>query len=390
MVCFVTILCGVTNYFVSKEALSVLTRNPPGMGSKIIVLEAWTEDEKYPVNIQVNERTYEETELETVFQKGIEWLEGVWLGENTSEDSISRDLYFPTYIDTLGLHVRWEPENYRWIQSDGKITEDGFEAAPQKMEIRAILSYGEVEKSHVFTITLVAPETERNGFQGLLNGTMETLTEENTTMETLILPTQIDGKEITWHKQQTVSWPQVFLFGNMILILLYFAKEEKKIQMIKDRNTALNQDYPEIVYELVVLVSAGMTVRSAWEKVIEVYEREKAHTGVVRLGYEEMAMTIREMNYGISEIKAYENFGKRCGGQNYMRLAELLIQQVKRGARGMNQLLMREVTESEIVWRENSRRRAEEAGTKLLLPMVLLMMVVFAVLMIPAFLSMSI
>ena len=103
-----------------------------------------------------------------------------------------------------------------------------------------------------------------------------------------------------------------------------------------------------------------------------------------------MAMTLREMNYGISEIKAYENFGKRCGSQNYMRLAELLIQQVKRGARGMNQLLMQEVTESEIIWRENSRKKAEEAGTKLLLPMVLLMTVVFAVLMIPAFLSISV
>ena len=56
----------------------------------------------------------------------------------------------------------------------------------------------------------------------------------------------------------------------------------------------------------------------------------------------------------------------------------------------MNQLLMQEVTEAEILWRENSRKRAEEAGTKLLFPMILLMSVVFAVLMIPAFLSMSI
>ena len=73
-----------------------------------------------------------------------------------------------------------------------------------------------------------------------------------------------------------------------------------------------------------------------------------------------------------------------------MRLSELLIQQVKRGARGMNQILMQEVTASEIIWRENSRKRAEEAGTKLLFPMVLLMTVVFAVLMIPAFLSISV
>lgn len=101
-------------------------------------------------------------------------------------------------------------------------------------------------------------------------------------------------------------------------------------------------------------------------------------------------MALREMNYGISELKAYENFGKRCASQNYIRFSSLLIQQVKRGARGMNQLLMQEVMASEILRKENARKCAEEAGTKLLFPMVLLMAVVFAVLMIPAFLSISI
>jgi Tfp pilus assembly protein PilX len=47
------------------------------------------------------------------------------------------------------------------------------------------------------------------------------------------------------------------------------------------------------------------------------------------------------------------------------------------------------VAEAEIFRRGNARKRAEEAGTRLILPMVLMMMVVFAVLMIPAFLSMN-
>lgn len=148
-------------------------------------------------------------------------------------------------------------------------------------------------------------------------------------------------------------------------------------------------DYPEIVYRLVLLISSGMTVRGAWEKMISDYQRWRSQTGKSRWGYEEMEMTLREMNYGIPELKAYENFGKRCGSQGYIRLSSLLIQQVKRGAKGMNQLLSQEVAEAEIFRRENARKRAEEAGTRLILPMVLMMMVVFAVLMIPAFLSMN-
>ena len=52
-------------------------------------------------------------------------------------------------------------------------------------------------------------------------------------------------------------------------------------------------------------------------------------------------------------------------------------------------LLVQEVGEAEVLRRENARKSAEEAGTRLILPMVLLMTVVFAILMIPAFLSMN-
>ena len=173
------------------------------------------------------------------------------------------------------------------------------------------------------------------------------------------------------------------------MVLLYFQQEERKLEQIKTREEGLRRDYPEIVYRLVLLIGSGMTVRAAWEKVIIDYQKWRERTGESRWGYEEMEMALREMNYGIPELKAYESFGKRCGTQGYVRLSSLLIQQVKRGARGMNGLLAQEVGEAEVLRRENARKSAEEAGTKLILPMILLMTVVFAVLMIPAFLSMN-
>lgn len=161
------------------------------------------------------------------------------------------------------------------------------------------------------------------------------------------------------------------------------------MQYFKNREDGLRQDYPEIVYRLVLLIGSGMTVRAAWEKISSDYQNWRERTGKNRWGYEEMETAVREMNYGIPELKAYENFGKRCGTQGYIRLASLLVQQVRRGARGMNQLLVQEVGEAEVLRRENARKSAEEAGTRLILPMVLLMTVVFAILMIPAFLSMN-
>lgn len=360
------------------------------MGDMECALEARTKDEEYTVNIKLNERTYDEKELEEVFRKGKEWLDKVWLGENVSSDQVVSDLYFPAVIETLGLNVRWETSNYNWIQTDGSITELGFKSAPARVEVNAVLSYGTFEKRYTYAVTIRRSEqTTEDSFEEKLNEAVVSAEKSSAVDIQMKLPTEIDGQAVSWYRQKSKTWIRVFLFGNLILVLLYFSNEEKKVQQIKDRNSALNQDYPDIVYRLIVLIGAGMTVKNAWEKVIEVYEREKIHTGKMRWGYEEMEAAQREMLYGISEIKAYENFGKRCGGQNYMRLSELLIQQVRRGSKGMNQLLMQEVAESEIIWRESSRKKAEEAGMKLLLPMVLLMTVVFAVLMIPAFLTMS-
>ena len=391
VVCVLTIVFWAHSKWIVPKELTAVPRASPGNGATEWNLEAWTEDGKYFIDVQIDERKYTAEEMEQIFQKGKEWLDKVWLGENERSDRITKDLYFPTIIESLGIYVRWEVEQYQWIQVDGKITEAAFEEEPENVHVQATLSYGKHSYVCDYTVNIMNPAKDSTAeFEALIQSEIKHKAGESLSEETVILPEEIQGRKITWYEQTYVIWPKIFLFGNLIVVLLYFTKEEKKIQNRIDMQTELEQDYPEIVYRMILLIGAGMTVKNAWEKVTSEYERQKEITGRVRCGYEEMAMTIREMNYGIAEIKAYENFGKRCENTNYIRFSELLIQQVKRGAKGMSQLLMQEVTESEIIWRENSRKNAEESGLKLLFPMILLMTDVFALLMIPAFLSMSI
>ena len=268
--------------------------------------------------------------------------------------------------------------------------EDAILEDSDSIEVCAVVSYGKEKRVYTYEIHReISESAEEKNIENEIVSQLKMLDDVNRTEAEIVLPENFQGEQIQWYAKQPALWPKIFLFGNVIVILLYFTKEERKIQQLKDRDRALGMDYPEIVYQMVLLVGAGMTIRNAWENLTEKYEREKDLTGKIRWGYEEMETTLREMNYGIAEIKAYENFGNRCGNQNYIRFSALLIQHVKRGAKGMNQLLMQEVREAEILFRENSRKRAEEAGTKLLFPMILLMSVVFAVLMIPAFLSIS-
>ena len=390
IVSLVTGILWFKEYVQTQEKITVLARNPPGMGDIEVQLEARTKEGSFPVNIQIQERLYTEDEMEDVFKRGKEWLDSVWLGENISSDRITTNLYLPTYIDELGLTVRWEVENNKWIRPDGTVIEDAILEDSDSIEVCAVVSYGKEKRVYTYEIHReISESAEEKNIENEIVSQLKMLDDINRTEAEIVLPENFQGEQIQWYAKQPALWPKIFLFGNVIVILLYFTKEERKIQQLKDRDRALGMDYPEIVYQMVLLVGAGMTIRNAWENLTEKYEREKDLTGKIRWGYEEMETTLREMNYGIAEIKAYENFGNRCGNQNYIRFSALLIQHVKRGAKGMNQLLMQEVREAEILFRENSRKRAEEAGTKLLFPMILLMSVVFAVLMIPAFLSIS-
>ena len=70
-----------------------------------------------------------------------------------------------------------------------------------------------------------------------------------------------------------------------------------------------------------------------------------------------------------------------------MRLSMLLSQNLRKGNAGLTQLLEKEAEEAFEERKRNARKYGEEAATKLLLPMFLMLMIVMVVIMVPAFLS---
>ena len=94
-----------------------------------------------------------------------------------------------------------------------------------------------------------------------------------------------------------------------------------------------------------------------------------------------------EMDSGVSEMEAYRRFGERCGQVKYKTFATLLIQNLQKGSRQLADMLEKESMEA---WDERKRKArvlGEAAATKLLVPMILMLLVVMAVIMVPACLS---
>ena len=91
------------------------------------------------------------------------------------------------------------------------------------------------------------------------------------------------------------------------------------------------------------------------------------------------------MEKGISELEAYEHLGSRTDAVKYKTLATLLTQNLRKGSRELVNLLEQEAADAFEERKKQARILGEEAGTKLLFPMILMLGVVMAILMVPAF-----
>lgn len=127
-----------------------------------------------------------------------------------------------------------------------------------------------------------------------------------------------------------------------------------------------------------------MTTRMAWHKIACDYRNKTNHGDLKRPVYEEICTTDYNIQAGISEIKAYEQFGKRCDTREYMKLATLLQTNIKKGTKELSNLLEKEACDAFEKRKNMARVKGEEATTKLLMPMMLMLITVMMIIMIPA------
>ncbi|MBP5734004.1 MAG: hypothetical protein J6W66_09315, partial [Lachnospiraceae bacterium] len=145
---------------------------------------------------------------------------------------------------------------------------------------------------------------------------------------------------------------------------------------MKKRKDLLMMGYPNFVHSLALYLIAGMTIRGAFS------ELGKTNDLALR--------TVREIGAGQSEVTAYERFGKRAGVREYVKLSTLLCQNLKKG----NSTLLARLEEEAMLSAESriqsGKRLGEEAGTKLLIPMVMMLAIVMLIIMVPAFSMMGV
>ena len=375
---------------VFKASDKVVKRNAYGEGEKVTEYEVSVEgEEEGTIEIAVEEPEYSEKDVQKMFREIMDRLDEVILGENESFNRVEKNLNLVTTVDNYPVRIEWQLDSYSVMNLYGEIQEDNVVPGGTLVELRGIISYRDKEAIYVQSAR-VYPLT-RSGMDKLLyeiKNEARRIEESTRQEDSFVLPEKIGGRDITWTQKTESRWHYVLFLGIAICVYLVYREQERAKRETRKRAESLLRDYPGMISKFTMLLSTGTTLRSAWEKIVQNYEQAKESMGTHPV-YEEMLSTLHEIQGGVSEAEAYEHFGKRCGSSTYMKFGTLLSQNLRKGSKGISDLLRMEAIQSFENRKNTAKRLGEEAGTKLLIPMLGMLAVVFIMVMVPAFLSMQ-
>lgn len=382
------------DYKKSEEEILSLKRSDYGEGSIKEELEVTVDGEKQEesIEIEVSERQYTDEELQEIFQNSVTELEKSMLGVNTNMDEVRYDLNLINTIPGLPVLVEWEIDRYDVINVFGEINPDNVEEEGTLVELKAYLKYDQDETKemlHVMTVRVCPKEVLQEQIYERIAELLRQEDESSATEEYLQMPEEIEGQAVTYQRPMNNRSLLILGFGAIISILLWCLEKQEKKEKEEKIQEQMMRDYPEIIGKLNLLLGAGITVKSAWKKILDDYEKQKSVQGT-RYVYEEMANTYREMQSGVLEAECYEHFGRNCKLKSYRKLGALLSQNLRKGTRGLTELLNLEAIQAYEERKMRAKRLGEEAGTKLLLPMFLMLAVVLIIVIVPAFMAIQI
>lgn len=384
IIVFVAILLSGTFYAYAcsedKSYTEELDRPEYGQISKEYTLEAENGVEKETVHIVLKERKYRKEEAETFLDSNYSKVVDIMLNGNESLTKVEKNLKFDSEFGNSGITLYWGCENPDLIDYEGKVYRTDVN---EDTVIYLTMSFAGVEKDYEIPVTILACTEKTIG-----DKIQENIDSYDVYDKKVTLPKKLDGKNIRFSKVQDKLNLPFLVIAAIVSLCIYFIKDNDIDKGISRRNAQLESDYSEIVSKLMLLNSAGMSIRTAWGRIVKDYEIQKNKRGM-RFAYEEMKLTENKMNSGVSEIDAYREFGKRCGLHNYVKLGSILEQNLIKGTKGMRELLEYEVHEAFEERKNIVKKHGDEAGTKMLFPMVIMLIVSIIIVVLPSFLMMG-
>ncbi|WP_179031862.1 type II secretion system F family protein [Paenibacillus kribbensis] len=153
---------------------------------------------------------------------------------------------------------------------------------------------------------------------------------------------------------------------------------------VEQRDQQILLELPELLNKMMLLVGAGETVQRALLHCVE-----RKGTDTVHPLYRELRQTVGEWESGYSFQQAFEHLSKRCGIQEVTVFTTTVLLNMRRGGSDFV-MALREL--SQTLWGKRtsiSRTRGEQASSKLVFPMALILLTVIVLVGAPALMMMN-
>ena len=358
--------------------------------------------------VPVNAQRLGSREVDTLADSLLKELPELILGDNRDLRHVERDLILPVQVEGYPFRINWESSSYALVDADGtvtnvQVTEEEHGEQPgagsgkpgQEVLLTPVLTYengaaGERRYEGGITVTVVPRTiTGEERFAQEIRRSIEEADEESVSAGWLPLPEKLEGKSLVWSEKPKDAGTAIILMTALVSAITYLALGSRLHERVRRRGRQMALDYPAIISKFVLYLGAGLSVRNVFYKLGEDYLEQRDEGKEERGAYEEIVLVTRELQAGIPEQEAYAHFRQRCRSAQYTRLCTLLLQNLRMGNRELIAVLQEEARASFEERRSAARELGEEAETKLLLPMILMLAITMVIIIIPAYYSFS-
>ncbi|MBQ3061196.1 MAG: hypothetical protein IJD02_02010 [Lachnospiraceae bacterium] len=306
-------------------------------------------------------------------------------GENQSLDKVENALNFvDDYPDNNEVSIVWIPDEEGYIDSKGNIDETPKDK-DVVVQILAIISCQGYETTVPIDVCVIRRDlSSMEMLHEFINISVE---EQNKDLESKVieLPKDIGGVKLSYPMEED-NTTQVYLIlmgvtGALIVVLGKDYENRRRVVHIKER---MIKEYSNIVSKLIILMKSGMSIINAWKRVS--YE----NAGYIREEkiYDLMKLSVREMESGVTAYECFKNFGIRAGSEPYVRLVTYINQNMSKGTGEILSILEMELVKACEERKNMILRAGEKASTKMIFPMIMLLIIIMAITVIPAIIMM--
>lgn len=380
LICLILVLMFVVVYLLKSsggEDIKRIKRPSEDMPESKYYLTA-DGDIKENINLLIGSKEYTKKEAYKLFDKRKDDCIKRMLNKNESLDKVNTSLNIEDVEYSDGMLAQWQVQG-EVINYDGSINIDVIDSNKVSSEMILTISYKDFSKDYKVDITV------GNVKQSIQDKVQNYIDEQDRTSDYVVLPEELDEEKIGFRSKKNILWIFILGIGVLYAFAMFFLRDLDIKDKLRDRHEEMVSDYPKILNKFVLLLRAGLGNVKALERIILEYDAR----GEYRYAYEEIKYMLYRIRLGEGEEKAYENYAKRCNEMCYSKFAGMLAENLRRGNLNLGDELSDELNKA---WKEREnvlRIKGERVGTKLVIPMILILIITLVMIVVPAFMSMK-